>query len=448
MSPKTEAEPLIGRTFRGYRILRKIAAGGMGAVYTVLQESLGRKLAAKILYEKLNRDPTCIERLHREALAAARLDHPNIVGVYDVFEDQGRHFLIMEYVEGESLVATLRRKRKLELRQAVRVLMQTAAALQAAHEIGIIHRDIKPGNILIDPDGKAKVVDFGIVKITSDDAHLTQTGFIVGTPHYISPEQALDGTADRRTDIYSLGATTYEMITGRRPFRGRSATEVIRRHIDDLLIPPNRIDPQIPVWLSDLVCKMMEKRPERRYQSCQELIDEIERLLKAARARSARVARPPPPTLPGVKLGPGAIPTRARPAAVERKVSYAERARAQGSDRLDRMLYDILDAKGEDELLEQIIDEEIERTHGPEPDRAQEEETFPTVRTTPEPESIGIRTASIRRREGSRIILFLIVTTLLLAGAVLWEDITEWGRALIGQITASSTTDPGDGDGK
>ena len=460
---KTETDPLVNRSFRGYRILRRIASGGMGAVYLVVQESLGRKLAAKVLYKELNRDPTNIERLHREALATAKLDHPHIVAVHDVFQDQGRHFLIMEYVQGRSLLSIIKRQRRLDLAQAIRLLLQTAAALDTAHKEGLIHRDIKPGNILIDANGNAKVADFGIVKISSDDAQLTQTGFIVGTPHYISPEQAMEGKTDPRSDIYSLGATFYEVLTGRRPFHGRSATETIRKHLEEPLIPPSSIDPKIPEWLSQVISKMMSKRPEHRYPSCSHLIAEIRKFLRASHSK-ARI--------------PVAMP---RP-----QQTSPPRPTPREGDRLDKMIYDILDGKGEDVLMDRLIDEEIghhkeeesawprpaenvrseQRTgridpsSGPsfekrrqeepagsnggepweeaDPEVAAREQEEPDAPTTESVAPVPVNPvptadpATYRTPATAGLAVFLIVVLLALASLVLWEDIFQWGISLFG----------------
>ena len=394
MRSPTKPDPILNKIFRGYRVLRKVATGGMGAVYVGEQLSLGRRVAIKVLYKNLHEDPTCIERFRREALAVAQIVHPNIVQVFDVFEEGDRHFMIMEYVKGESLLATLRRRKKLDVPFALRLLVQCASALDAAHKKGIIHRDIKPGNLLIATSGQVKVADFGIVKMVADDANLTQTGYILGTPYYLSPEQAMDGETDRRSDIYSLGATFYEMITGKRPFAGRSAAETIRRHIENELIPPSELNPDIPPWVDDIVARMMEKRSEDRYSSCRELIQEVKRQFEASRARPARRpnARPPRREAPhaggevdahdgntvmaqtatsqrAVKVdarpgGNGHAPKARPPFRVERRTPKTAPLPlgSGGAADLDRLMQDVLDPEEDARLLDRLIDEEIDRT--------------------------------------------------------------------------------------
>ncbi len=389
-SPTKRPDPILNKIYRGYRVLRKLASGGMGAVYVGEQLSLGRRVAIKVLYRNLHEDPTCIERFKREALAVAQIVHPNIVAVLDIFQEDGRHFMIMEYVKGESLLATLRRRKKLDVPFALRLLVQTASALDAAHKKGIIHRDIKPGNLLIATTGQVKVADFGIVKMVADDANLTQTGYILGTPYYLSPEQAMDGETDRRSDIYSLGATFYEMITGKRPFAGRSAAETIRRHIENALIPPSELDPEIPKWVDDIVGRMMEKRPEDRYASCRELIQEVKRQFEASRARPASRPRKSPSgrTLDPEEVGRPDPPTISTQAASSQRAAIVGQGNGRGASHgtatarrkeavpktkplpletpspteLDQMMKDVLDPEEDARLLDQLIDEEIEKT--------------------------------------------------------------------------------------
>ncbi|MCZ6689464.1 MAG: serine/threonine-protein kinase [Planctomycetota bacterium] len=466
---KAVADPLAGRVFRGYRFLEKIASGGMGAVYVVVQESLGRKLAAKVLFQSLNKDPTNIARLRREALAAAQLSHPNIISVHDVFEDQGRHFLVMEYVEGESLLSVLRREKKLGLAHAIRILLQIASALDAAHKKGIIHRDIKPGNIMIDPKGIAKVGDFGIVKITSDNANLTQTGFLVGTPNYMSPEQALESKADPRTDIYSLGATIYEAITGRRPFEGRSVPETIRQHIEEPLRPPRDLDPKIPRWLSKLICKMMAKRPRDRFPSCSHLISHIRKLVRTSKSKSSRAPA-------------------ARPIAHARPTSGRRHPPARASLSEEESFSEFIDATFDNTTLERIIDEEIERTgmvarspmnpaspglsematmaiQRPPPSEEMDlPETqkrsalsptriqMPAQKSAPRAATLPVAAATpaadelnpIQSPPRFRIAMFLILSLSLLAGFLHWEEVLRWGQNLVGNEVISRFIGGGD----
>ncbi len=290
-----------------YRIVAELGRGGMGVVYKAHEESLNRFVALKVLGEHLTEDPAHVERFLREAQSAARLNHPNIVQIYAVSQDQGRHYFAMEYVSGQSLQQVLRSRGTLDSIQAARIVLQTASGLGAAHEQGIIHRDIKPANLMIDERGLVKIADFGLALMTAAVSRLTATGMFMGTPGYLSPEQCLDQDIDHRTDIYSLGVTLFEALSGKAPFTGDSPLALLRQIID--VEPPDLADlkPNVDPELRTLVQRMMVKDRDLRVSSCAELIGGLEAYLASKGAAGTLVERlavsasgnappPPPPT--------------------------------------------------------------------------------------------------------------------------------------------------------
>jgi len=295
-----------------YRIVAELGRGGMGVVYKAHEESLNRFVALKVLGEHLTEDPAHVERFLREAQSAARLNHPNIVQIYAISQDAGRHYFAMEYVTGQSLQQILRSKGTLDSIQAARIVLQAASGLGAAHEQGIIHRDIKPANLMIDDRGLVKIADFGLALMTAAVSRLTATGMFMGTPGYLSPEQCLDQDIDYRTDIYSLGVTLFEALSGKAPFTGDSPLALLRQIID--VEPPDLADlkPDVDPELRDLVQRMMAKDREQRVSSCAELIDSLEAFLaskgvtgslveRLAMAPSASIPPPPPPPTASVE---------------------------------------------------------------------------------------------------------------------------------------------------
>jgi serine/threonine-protein kinase len=235
------------------------------------------------------------ERFAREGRAVAALDHPNVVRLYDVGQDGGTHYLVMEYVEGRSLEAVLRQDGRLPLHQAVDYVMQVAAGLQHAHERGIVHRDVKPANLLVDTTGTVKILDMGLARFHADaEDRLTERtgGGILGSPDYVAPEQA-SHQLDTRTDVYSLGATLYALLTGEPPFCGGSVAEKIAAHRTRPVVPPHRHDPSIPLGLSQVVVRTLEKDPADRYQTPAEV---IEALAPFARQEDPRPRPAPPPS--------------------------------------------------------------------------------------------------------------------------------------------------------
>jgi len=254
-----------------YELDHLIARGGMAEVYRARDRLLDRPVALKILFPELSVDRSFVERFRREAQAAANLSHPNIVPVFDWGEDGGTYFIVMEYVDGRPLSAILRTAGALHPERAAEIAADVAGALSYAHRHGVIHRDVKPGNVLITDEGTVKVTDFGIARAVNTEESLTQTGAVMGTATYFSPEQAEGLGVDARSDIYSLGVVLYEMVTGRPPFLGETPVAVASKHVREHPPLPRQINPAIPPDLEAVIMKCMAKSPEHRYASGEEL---------------------------------------------------------------------------------------------------------------------------------------------------------------------------------
>ena len=273
--------PLLGKILGGrYELIEKIGAGGMAIVYKARCHLLNRYVAVKILRPELVEDENFVKRFKRESQAAASLSHHNIVNVYDVGQEDGIYYIVMEYVCGKTLKAYVREKGKLDSREAIKIALQIAAALEHAHKNGIVHRDIKPQNILIGDDYTVKVADFGIARAVTSTTITLAGSNVVGSVHYFSPEQARGGYTDAKSDIYSLGIVLYEMVTGTLPFEGDTAVSVAIKHIQEKVKPPGEINPGIYKSLQDIIQKAIEKQPERRYQSAGEMIEDLKRALE------------------------------------------------------------------------------------------------------------------------------------------------------------------------
>lgn len=255
-----------------YKIISKIGVGGMADVFKGEDTLLGRPVAVKILHSNFAGDDDFVARFKREAQAAGKLSHPNIVSMYDVGFDQGYHYIVMEYIEGETLKEYITRHERLSIDNAVKFTIAIAEGLEHAHAMGIVHCDIKPHNVLITKQGRIKVTDFGIARAMNAGTTMMYTNSIIGSAHYLSPEQASGKPVNGSTDIYSLGAVLYEMLTGRVPYEGETPISVALKHVRERLIPPTRYNPSIPTLLEAAVIKALAKRPEDRFSNITEMI--------------------------------------------------------------------------------------------------------------------------------------------------------------------------------
>ena len=262
-----------------YQIIEKIGNGGMATVYKAKCLVLNRYVAVKILRDEFTTDEEFIKRFNIEAQAAASLTHPNIVSVYDVGNEGNLYYIVMELVKGKTLKEIIVEDGALSWKWAVKVAMQIASALEMAHRNNIIHRDIKPHNIIITEDGVAKVTDFGIAKAVSNST-ITAFGTTIGSVHYFSPEHARGGFTDAKSDLYSLGVVMYEMVTGRVPFDSDTPVSVALKHMQEEPVEPMIIKPDLPKSVNDIILKAMKKNTEERYASATEMLRDLERALK------------------------------------------------------------------------------------------------------------------------------------------------------------------------
>jgi serine/threonine-protein kinase len=279
--PPGDGDEWIGRSLGEFLILRRLGKGGMGQVFLAEQRSLKRKVAIKVLRPELAANKTALERFHVEAHNIAKLTHANIVQIYALDEQDGIHYMVLEYVEGRNLRDYIQRKGPPELPICLSIMRQVTAALVRASESGLVHRDIKPENILLTKKGEVKVADFGLSRCFAENnqpLNLTQSGVAMGTPLYMSPEQVQGKPVDPRCDIYSFGVTCYHMLAGQPPFRGASAFEVALKHVQEQPQPLEAIRPDLPSEMCEMVRRMMAKNPDERYQNCRDLFRDLNRL--------------------------------------------------------------------------------------------------------------------------------------------------------------------------
>ena len=259
-----------------YEIISRIGKGGMADVYKSQDHKLNRLVAVKVMKAEFREDTSFVSKFQKEAQAAAKLSHPNVVNVYDVGEDRGLYYIVMELIDGITLKNYIERKGKLSVKEATSIAIQVSLGLEAAHNVGIIHRDVKPQNIIISTDGKVKLSDFGIAKAINSN---TITANVMGSVHYSSPEQVRGGFSDDKSDIYSLGITMYEMVTGRVPFDGDTTVAIAIKHLQEELVPPSIYTPDLPYSLEQIILKCTQKDPERRYADVGDLIDDLKKSL-------------------------------------------------------------------------------------------------------------------------------------------------------------------------
>ncbi|HJS27185.1 MAG TPA: Stk1 family PASTA domain-containing Ser/Thr kinase, partial [Actinomycetota bacterium] len=261
-----------------YRVERELGRGGMAKVFLGTDTVLGRTVAIKLLAPQFAEDDGFVQRFRREAQAAARIGHPHIVSVFDTGSDDGVHFIVMEYVEGRTLADFLAGGGRIMPDRSIHIAQDVLTALEAAHAQGVIHRDIKPGNIMLSPKGEVKVTDFGIARVTTTAETVAQTAAILGTASYLSPEQAQGQPVDGRSDIYSLGCVLYEMVTGRPPFLGDSPVAIASKQVLEQPTPPSKLNPDVSPELDAVVLRALAKNPANRYQSAEEMRADLERV--------------------------------------------------------------------------------------------------------------------------------------------------------------------------
>jgi len=298
-------ESLVGKTLGPYRILRLIGEGGVAWVFLAVHEQLGRQVALKVLFPSLAQDREFVSRFAREARISGQLQHPNIVRIYDVGEQDGYYYIAMEYIDGESLRNRLRRRKRLDIRETIAILGQIARALDYAHQHGVVHRDIKPSNILIDEKGTVYLTDFGIARATWE-TRVTRTGIRVGTPEYMSPEQAQGKEPDFRSDLYSLGVILYEMLCGYPPFRGHDPLSVLHKIVYEPVSLPRPAVQGVTPAVESVILRALDKRVTARFQSGAEMLRALQATASGKSPVRSSVGKPLP-RRGGASASPGAV---------------------------------------------------------------------------------------------------------------------------------------------
>jgi len=282
---------MIGQELGGrYELMERVGGGGMALVYKAHDTLLGRKVAVKILRQQFTNDEDFIKRFRREAQAAASLSHPNVVSIYDVGQDGDVHYIIMEYIEGTNLNDKIKQQAPLQIEEAVHIASQICDALDHAHHNQIIHRDIKPHNILIGKNGRVKVTDFGIARAAAS-TDITQTGAVLGSVHYFSPEHAKGVAQGAKSDLYSLGIVLYQMLTAKLPFLGDSPISVALKHLQEKVEEPRKVNPLIPQSVENIILRALRKNPDERYVSAKQMLNDLETCLLPERRNEPRLAR-------------------------------------------------------------------------------------------------------------------------------------------------------------
>ena len=299
-----------------YRLESKLGSGGMSTVYLALDEVLDRPVAVKLLHREISEEADQLERFRREARAAARLSHPNLVGVIDAGEDDGRPYIVFEYIEGRTLKRRIQEEGSLPVDEAVAYAIEIGRGLTAAHARKLVHRDVKPQNVLIDPDGRAKVTDFGIAR-SLEQKGMTATGRVLGTTDYVSPEQAMGEDVDERSDVYSLGIVLYEMLTGDVPFSAETQVGVAMKHVNEPMPDVQTKRPEVSAAVASVIDRSTTKDPRDRYSSVAEMVRDLEQTLEVEAARARRDERRGDER-PRLGAGPSAAPRRPAPDLVAR----------------------------------------------------------------------------------------------------------------------------------